>query len=55
MPTRSYLAQVEPVLTFGLGKAERVDEVRVFWPGRTEPQRLAGLEPGKLHRIVEPD
>ena len=32
MPSRSYLSQVEPVLTFGLGVADRVDRVDVFWP-----------------------
>ena len=32
MPGRSYLSYVEPVLTFGLGTAERADELRVTWP-----------------------
>jgi len=32
MPSRSYLSQVEPVLTFGLGKADKVDSVEVIWP-----------------------
>ncbi len=37
MPTRSYLSQVEPVLTFGLGASEQVDSVTVTWPdGETE-------------------
>ena len=27
MPSRSYLSQVEPVLTFGLGTADRIDEL----------------------------
>ena len=35
MPSRSYLSQVEPVLTFGLGVADRVDSVDVFWPDDT--------------------
>jgi len=35
MPSRSYLSQVEPVLTFGLGVADRVDRVDVFWPDGT--------------------
>ena len=33
MPTRSYLSQVELPVTFGLGRADRVDALRVFWPG----------------------
>lgn len=32
MPSRSYLSQVESILTFGLGKADRVDSLEVFWP-----------------------
>jgi hypothetical protein len=32
MPTRSYLSQVEPVLTFGLGTADHLDSLEVFWP-----------------------
>ncbi|MDH3588261.1 MAG: CRTAC1 family protein [Gammaproteobacteria bacterium] len=30
-PSRSYLSQVEPVLTFGLGQHD-IDEIRVIWP-----------------------
>jgi hypothetical protein len=33
MPTRSYLSQSELPVTFGLGKASRVDEVEIVWPG----------------------
>ena len=33
MPFRSYLSQVEPVVTFGLGAADAVDELVVHWPG----------------------
>ncbi len=32
MPTRSYLSQVEPVLTFGLGNVDHVDSLEVLWP-----------------------
>lgn len=32
MPTRSYLSQVELPVTFGLGEATAVDELRVTWP-----------------------
>ena len=42
MPTRSYLAQVEPVLTFGLGPEDAIDVVRVRWPD------------GTTHRIDDP-
>jgi hypothetical protein len=32
MPTRSYLSQVEPTVSFGLGKGEQVDALEVTWP-----------------------
>ena len=48
MPSRSYLSQVEPVLTFGLGADERVDAVTVIWPdGETET--WTGLEADRVH------
>ncbi len=36
MPTRSYLSQVELPVTFGLGTADRIDELKVIWPDGTE-------------------
>ena len=32
MPFRSYLSQVEPVVTFGLGNVDTVDSIVVLWP-----------------------
>ena len=32
-PTRSYLAQSESVVTFGLGKSTKVDSLEISWPG----------------------
>ena len=54
MPSRSYLSQVEPVLTFGLGAAERVDAVTITWPdGRTES--WTGLEADHVHILQRGD
>jgi hypothetical protein len=36
MPTRSYLSQVELPVTFGLGKADRVEALKVIWPDGSE-------------------
>lgn len=38
MPTRSYLSQVEPELTFGLGKREKIDSVQITWPNGAQQQ-----------------
>jgi hypothetical protein len=49
----SYLSQGDRILHFGLGEAERAEEVRVRWPsGRL--QTLGPLEAGRIHRLVEP-
>ncbi len=48
--TRSYLSQCELAVTFGLGKAKKVDEVTITWPdGQTET--LAGLEINRQHPL----
>jgi hypothetical protein len=50
---RGYLSQSELPLTFGLGKAGRVDRVTVRWPGRGagEPLVLEGLDVDRVHVI----
>jgi tetratricopeptide (TPR) repeat protein len=35
-PTRSYLSQTSPTVTFGLGTIDRVDRVEVLWPDGTK-------------------
>ena len=51
MPTRSYLSQVEPTVTFGLGELDRVDSLKVVWPDGTE-ETVEGVEVDRL-RVVE--
>ena len=53
MPSRSYLSQVETVLTFGLGAEKKADEIRIRWPGEEKVQVVRGLESGRLHRIEQ--
>ena len=53
MPSRSYLAQVETVLTFGLGAAKQAEELRIRWPGDKKVQVVRNLQAGKLHRIEQ--
>jgi hypothetical protein len=36
MPTRSYLSQSELPVTIGLGTRDRIDDLRIFWPGGRE-------------------
>jgi hypothetical protein len=52
MPTRSYLSQSDPVVSLGLGAADRVDELEITWPGGNV-QKLAGLAVDTLHVIEQ--
>ena len=52
MPTRSYLAQTELPVTFGLGKDEEIELVTVNWPSGKSTS-LKNLKPDQLYRISE--
>lgn len=52
MPTKGYLSQSELVLTFGLGKATRVDGVEVNWPGGGT-QKMSSVKVDALNTIRE--
>jgi tetratricopeptide (TPR) repeat protein len=44
-PTRSYLAQSEPILTFGLGKSDAVEKLVVTWPdGSQQEVKVDGVD-----------
>ncbi len=48
----SYLSQSETIVTFGLGRAARVDSLLVYWPaGRVD--RFVDLEGHQEIRVVE--
>ena len=49
----SYLSMDSVDLEFGLGSAESVDEIVVFWPSGRE-QRLSGVVANQVLEIVEP-
>jgi hypothetical protein len=52
---RGYLSQSEMVLTFGLGKVDKVDRVTIHWPGREAgpPQVLTDLAIDREHRVEQ--
>jgi hypothetical protein len=52
---RGYLSQSELVLTFGLGKATKVDRLTIHWPGRDAgpPQVLTGIEVDRLLKVAQ--
>ncbi len=52
MPTRSYLAQTELPVTFGLGKDEEIESVSIKWPSG-KVTSLKNLKPDQLYRISE--
>jgi hypothetical protein len=41
MPTRGYLSQSELPVTIGLGKAQKIDDVQIFWPDGTRETGVA--------------
>jgi len=47
-PTRSYLAQSESVVTFGLGKSTKVDSLEITWPSGQKQT----LTPEKIDALV---
>ncbi len=48
-----YIAQSSLALHFGLGKAERVDDCEITWPGGKK-QVLGPVALGTVHRVQEP-
>lgn len=53
-PTRGFLSSVDPRPHFGLGRAPRVDSVRVVWPdGRTQVRR--DLAPNQVLTLAQRD
>ena len=50
MPTRSYLSQVELPVTFGLGRAPRIESLEIHWPGGGHSV-FEPLEPNAVLRI----
>jgi hypothetical protein len=52
MPTRSYLSQSEPAVTFGLGKRDAISNVVIRWPDGKE-QTLEGLAVDAMHAVKQ--
>jgi hypothetical protein len=50
-PAYGYLSSGDPRAYFGLGPANRVDEVRVVWPDGTE-ERFGSLEVDRIHQLT---
>ena len=53
-PAKSYLSSVELPLTFGLGKADKADEVTITWPSG-KSTTLKDLKANQIHKIQEVD
>jgi hypothetical protein len=51
---RGYLSQSELTLTFGLGRATRVERVEILWPGRDGGRQvLTDLDADRAHHIKQ--
>jgi hypothetical protein len=51
-PSRSYLSQSEAPLTFGLGEADRVEKLVVYWPDGSS-KTFENLEVDRLHALTQ--
>ncbi len=49
-PAKSYLSSVELPLTFGLGKADKVDELIITWPSG-KVTTLKDLKANQVYRV----
>jgi hypothetical protein len=49
-----YLSQSSKVVHFGLGHADRIDEVEIHWPGGRR-QVVAHPAVNRRHDLLEPD
>ena len=49
MPTRGYLSQSEPTVTFGLGTQDKITKVTVRWP--TGEQRT--IDAPQVDRVLK--
>jgi hypothetical protein len=54
MPTRSYLSQVEPAITFGLGASAEPATIEIRWPDGSK-QTVTGLDIDRSHTIRQDD
>ena len=52
MPTRSYLSQVEPTITFGLGPEDEPVNLEIRWPDGST-QTVTGLAVDRSHTIFQ--
>jgi len=51
-PAKSYLSSVELPLTFGLGKADKVDELNITWPS-AKVTTLKDLKANQIYQVNE--
>jgi len=51
-PAKSYLSSVELPLTFGIGKADKVDELTITWPSG-KVTTLKGLKANQVYQVDE--
>jgi len=48
-----YASQSDLRLHFGLGSAEKIDKVEIFWPSGVHEERT-GLAVNRIHTLIEP-
>ena len=51
--TRGYISSIDPIVHFGLGSSNKIDSLRVIWPGGNSTTFLKNVQPNQFLALKE--